>query len=356
MKTAVVHVLYGGLGGHFNVLKNLFEADVEQEFKLSVVFYGIEPVRTEYANYCHENNIPFVYVPKRKGIDIGFFRNLKKAIAQSQAQTIFLHSAYPIIAAKKAKKLQPGIKKIVIRETQANHLKSKLEVQFTKRGLKSADHIVLLTAAYAEELALAYHEFDSSKITVIPNGIVVPKSNPHKVRDEIKNIGMLSRIVAIKDHETLIKSIQGIDGIQLHIAGDGENLAKLKELTVELGLKNEVIFHGMIDPNQVPQFLTTLDVYIHASYGETMSNSIMQAQAAGLPIIGTDVNGINNVIIHSENGLLVALQNVESYKNAITQLKDNKELREKLSSASFNYADQKLRREVMFNAYKSVLK
>ncbi|MBK8495622.1 MAG: glycosyltransferase family 4 protein [Chitinophagaceae bacterium] len=57
-------------------------------------------------------------------------------------------------------------------------------------------------------------------------------------------------------------------------------------------------------------FLQSLDIYVHASLGETMSTAIMQAMACKLPIVASDVNGINNMIIHGKTGILVPTHNM----------------------------------------------
>lgn len=53
------------------------------------------------------------------------------------------------------------------------------------------------------------------------------------------------------------------------------------------------------------QFLQSLHLYVHASLGETMSTAVMQAMGCGLPIIASDVNGINNMIDNGRTGILV---------------------------------------------------
>lgn len=360
MKVKIAHVLYGGLGGHFNVLKNMVESDLEGIFDISVIFYGIELPRDEYLKFCRDNNLSQCYVKKTRGLDFTFVRRLSQEMIRMKSDFLFLHSSYPILSAIKAKKELDNLR-IVIRETQAIHLKSKKEIQHTKLGLRHADKIVFLSEEYAAETLQQNDELNPNLETVvIPNGIEIPEKNSYQIRNnEIRVIGMLSRIVKIKDHETLIKAIAKLkksgNPVRLKIAGDGEHLESLKKLVDKLGLQHEVLFSGIINPNQINNFLAELDVYIHATFGETMSNSIMQAQAFGLPIIASNVNGVNNVIQHEINGLLVEVEDVQAHVKAIQTLVADQNLLNRLSEASFHYAKEHLSRQKMFLSYQKLL-
>ncbi|WP_375577887.1 glycosyltransferase [Marivirga tractuosa] len=72
----------------------------------------------------------------------------------------------------------------------------------------------------------------------------------------------------------------------------------------KLSLADQVEFEGLLTRNQLLSFYQSLDAYIHASEGETICYSIMEAQACGLPILASDVEGINNVISEYTGGLL----------------------------------------------------
>jgi glycosyltransferase involved in cell wall biosynthesis len=115
-------------------------------------------------------------------------------------------------------------------------------------------------------------------------------------------------------------------------------------------LKN-VHFLGVLNEIQLVEFYSSLGIYVHTSYGETMSTSIMQAQASGLPIIASDVKGINNVIRTDVNGFLVELNNVEKLTEKIEILIESAELRMNFSRASRLYAEKHLSNEIMFEMY-----
>lgn len=354
----LTHILYSGLGGHGSVFRSFVNADKENEFEVSALFYGIEQAKEEYLEFCKQKGIKYQFVRKKRGLDLAFFFRVHLALKKLNPNHIFIHGSYLILPAwfyflfKK--------KSIIVRETQANHLKTKFEWLMLLIAQIFSSKMVYLSKAYFTEVNQKLKWFfANSKSTVIPNGIDLELFSPQLKPEPIKifKIGMLSRLVKIKDHETLLKAVAILNkkqpNIELHIAGDGETKDKLIELKEKLQLQN-VFFLGMINESDIPDFLKELDMYVHASFGETMSTSIMQAQACGLPIVASDVKGVNNMISNGENGLLVPVNKPSDLANSIVKLINNNQLRIKLSEASFNYAKSNLSMQRMYNSYKNL--
>jgi glycosyltransferase involved in cell wall biosynthesis len=134
---------------------------------------------------------------------------------------------------------------------------------------------------------------------VVHNGVnlsrfpQVPKAFPNN--NKVFKLGMVGRLVAQKDIKTLINLISILDDkFELHLAGDGELRAELEEYTANIGVTQKVHFHGQID--DIPTFLNPLDLYVQSSNWEGFGLSAVEAMAAGLPCLATNVNGLNNVV------------------------------------------------------------
>jgi len=359
-KKKIIHIVYSGLGGHANVLFNLISADKDNEYTYEVLFYGVEPIRKEYVNKCNDIGIYYSYVRKKAGIDFLYFYKIFKQIKESKSDILFLHGAYNIIPAF-FNKITGNEKCIIVRETQANHLKSKQDWAFTILGILLSNTVVFLSEKYKNQIIKRYKILKIiEKFPVIPNGIEIEKFYVNRdFKKDYYHSGMLSRIVPIKDHKTLIFAIEklvkdGVINFKLTIAGDGSSLKELKKQVKDLNLTNYISFLGLIDQTEILKFFNELDIYIHATEGETMSTSIMQAQASGLPIIATDVDGVNNVITEYENGLLAEFNNPESYKEKIIELTNNPSMLKKYSEASLKYAQDNLSNLKMFHLYKQI--
>jgi glycosyltransferase involved in cell wall biosynthesis len=356
----ILHVLYSGLGGHGNVFFSIVSADKEREFEYEVIFNGIEDVRPEYIQKCEDLQIPWSFVKKKPGIDLSYYNGLLRTIKKSTADITFLHSSAYILPASISNVLSRKKKKIIIRETQANNLKNKKEWTWLSLSFLLADKIVFLSEEFSEEVKSKLgRRFKRKKVAVIPNGIDLSVFRPGvKINKDNPTVGMQSRLAANKDHPTLLHAIallkkQG-DNLTLSIAGDGSTKQDLTRLSQELKIDNNVKFTGMLEESGLVPFLQQLTVYVHASLGETMSTAIMQAMACGLPIIASDVSGINNMIIHGKTGILVTVKNDELLSGAIKQLLNNPSYAGELGNNAYEFAKQHYSNLTMFKKYKAI--
>lgn len=360
MTRRVLHVFYSGLGGHGSVFFSLVAAGHLNTFDTHVLLYGIEQPRPDYVARLNNLGIEFSYVKKTKGMDLGFWPNIFSCIRRVGPDTVFLHGSYNVLPAW-IYKIFVRRCRIVVRETQANHLKTRLDWFLLVLAFGMADAMVFLSVVYRDEVAAKLRGlFNTSKAQIIPNGIDLtvfsrlerPPGDPNGYR-----MGMVSRIVDIKDHATLIRAFERLkrDDVSLYIAGDGAALPSLRRLVADLNLDGRVIFTGVVDERDLPAFLASLDVYVHATLGETMSTAIMQAQSVGLPIIATDVPGVNNVLVDGENGLLVKPRDISSYEHAMRRLLVDPALRSRLADSSRAYAVAHLSMGDMFAKYAGIL-
>lgn len=359
----ILHVLYSGLGGHGNVFFSMVDANGNNEFEFAALYNGIEPVREEYIRKCNEKGIPWYYVKKKPGLDIGYYLKLYRTIKKDCPHVIFLHGGAAALPAKLAKLTSTGIKKIIVRETQANHLKTKIDWLYLATAMLVGDKMVYLSTYYKEQvqakLGWLYKEKDS---VVIPNGINLDTFQKNSVEPNASQflLGMQSRLISIKDHLTLLDAFAMVLKkelpVKLHllIAGDGEFKEILIKHTASLNIQDKVTFTGMLEEKDLVQFLQKLDIYIHASLGETMSTAIMQAMACAKSIIASDVPGINNMIKQNRTGLLVPAKNAEALCDAILQLINDRQLCAVLADNAFTFAIENYSNKKMLQRYNEI--
>lgn len=358
----ILHILYSGLGGHGNVFFSLVGANKRQEIEYVALFNGVEELRTEYIEKCEAHGIKWSFIKKNSRLDTGFYKNLVASIKKSDADIIFLHGSTQVLWARLGITLGKKRRRLIVRETQANSLKTKQDWVWLIAAMLIADKIVFLTVAYQQEirkqLSWVYRE---KKTAVIANGIELEKFRTIiRADNNTIVIGMQSRIVKIKDHATLLRAFallikdtsMPVQNILLKIAGDGDNRKAMEELASELGITNNVIFTGTITENELLQFLNELDIYIHASFGETMSTAIMQAMAFGKPVIASNVPGINNMIENEATGILVPVEDVKAMYIEIKKLIQDPAAISKLSTNARDYAETHFSNQAMFEKYK----
>ncbi len=359
-KTIVQHYLYSGLGGPGNVFFSLVEADASKEYDYRAVFCGIEDLREEYKNNCLRMNIPYTYLRKNRGMDFGAYFKIFRIFHRNKPSVIFLHGvSFSIVSAFWYKLTRPRTR-ILVRDTQAHHLKSRFEWWWMFFCLLLAKRIVVLTPASAAGLKKKFGWFArDKKLVVISNGLDMDKYTPVRIvpAPAMITIGMQSRLQTIKDHPTLLRAFKIAKeknpqkNLSLQIAGDGETRNSIEALIDELGLRDTVKMHGMLNEKELFSFMQTLDLYVHATFGETLSNSIMQAMAFGLPVIASDVWGVNNMIANNSNGLLYKRESAGELAEKIQELISDDERRKRLGETARRFAEEHYSNKKMFRLY-----
>jgi glycosyltransferase involved in cell wall biosynthesis len=356
----VLHILYSGLGGHGNVFFSMIEADRNKVFEYEALFNGVEGVRQEYIQRCTDKQIKWYYVFKKPGLDVGYYVGIYKKIRLSKPDILMLHGSGLILPSWLAKIFSRNKIKIIVRETQANHLKTKIEWFWLVFALLLANKVIFLSKEYKEEIGEKLSLISPErKQVVIPNGVDMDRFSQGKPgREDKVIIGMQSRLVKIKDHMTLIAAMARLKEADPHIryklkiAGDGEYMGELKSHARKLQVEDIVEFSGMLNEEELVLFIQSLNIYVHASFGETMSTAIMQAMCCKVPIIASDVKGINNMIRHNYTGILVPVNNVNELALQIAHLCADKDLQEVLKTNAYKYAQLNFSNKQMFEEYK----
>lgn len=163
----------------------------------------------------------------------------------------------------------------------------------------------------------------ASRIRFIPNGVAVPsdreRSEPH-VPLRLVTVGSLIRRKRI---ETLIQAVShlkdGSSGAVLRIIGDGNLNDELEAEAQRLGVAEMVEFVGGVPPAEVERHLQWADVFVFGSESEGRPNVILEAMAAGLPIVSTDIPGVRE-LIPEDIGLLYPVGDAHALVKHIRQL------------------------------------
>ena len=147
---------------------------------------------------------------------------------------------------------------------------------------------------------------------------------------------MVARFSEQKDHKTLLKALSQIDKKlwSLDLVGKGKFLEQTKTLVSDYDLNGNVDFLG--ERNDVLDLLQKSDIFLLISNWEGYPLSILEAMSCGLPIIASDVGGVNEAIKDGFNGFLIPRHNSEYLKNTINKLINTYELRQEISFNNIN--------------------
>lgn len=120
---------------------------------------------------------------------------------------------------------------------------------------------------------------------------------------DVPLVGVLARLAPVKDHVTLLRAMRHVRGVHLAVVGDGKQRPDLEALARELGIAERVHFTGW--RSDVADVIADLDVVVLTSRNEGTPVSLIEAAAAGRPVIATDVGGVRAVVDDRETGVLV---------------------------------------------------
>lgn len=221
------------------------------------------------------------------------------------------------------------------------------------------DKVIAISEAVKEHLLNDFKVSDE-KIRIIHNGIDIEKFKIQDSKSKIeakKNlgleespvIGIIARLSEVKGHAYLIEAMPSVlekfPDVKLLIAGEGRIKEGLVSLTKRLKIeKNVFFFPNAYDTRQI---LSAMDLFVLPSLKEGLGLSLMEAQAAGLAVIGSDVGGIKSLIRHGSTGLLVKPADAKGLAEAITQLLGDAQKRESLGEngrifIGHNFSDEKM--------------
>lgn len=346
-KHKVTHIVYSGLGGTADYVLNLIRGDIDQKFEHHIIFYGVEEVSAALLERSHNYAADVHCILKQVGIDKNALDQLSQLLTTINPKSVTLHVNSLIYHLPKR---LPAATRLIFVEHQANHLKTRKEWLWSILAQRKADAVVSLTQEYQLQLRKKLRFlYKTTKNQLIPTGIVLSDYQKN-IQDTSKvKFGMVSRINALKDHETLLAAFSGIENANaaLHIAGNGELLERLRTKYNDPRIR----YHGFIPQYEIPAFLGGLDVYVQASFGETSSIAVMQAQATGLPIIGSAVQGLRSVLT-DDFAVLVPTKDVAAMKTALETFLDSSEKRTAAGKSALDYAHKHLSHIHMFETYK----
>ncbi len=174
----------------------------------------------------------------------------------------------------------------------------------------------------------------SCGIDLLPYKNISPRTFP-----QTRQLLWAGRFAPIKNPEMVIKVAARLrhKTYQLRMVGDGELHKRITDQAQKMELRN-LIFPGYAD-NLISEFKNA-DLFIITSKNEGFGRVIVEAMAAGLPVIATNVGGISEILKNKENGLLIPPDDDFAMANAIDQLFHDKVLYEKISSNNIQHAQK----------------
>lgn len=163
------------------------------------------------------------------------------------------------------------------------------------------------------------------RLEIVSNGIDIDRfrnSTPHNVEELFGKDGipilMISRFSRAKDQATVIRALKFVSDPQIFVvfAGEGPTLESIKKIADDEGLKDRVVFLG--NRNDIPDLIKSSAIGVQSSIWEGFGLTVVEMMAGGLPVIASDVEGLNKVVEGA--GLLFKTEDPSDLANNIEYL------------------------------------
>ena len=196
-----------------------------------------------------------------------------------------------------------------------------------------------------------------NKIEIINNGVFIPEENTNIFTNDQINITIVSRLVSHKNIEKIIKGISDLNSplINLNIIGDGPELNQLQKISLESNNKDNIIFHGKLNRDEIDHIFLNSDIYIQASNYEGLPHSLLEAMSYGIPVLCTPVGECKEILGNEDRGYILDLPvSKNNIKSKISQIIGEKDIANKKGERGKDLINEKYNLTNSFNLYKNL--
>ena len=269
------------------------------------------------ADWIDRDDVRILEINKRSGNDPAAVVRLAKLLREQNVDVVHSHNWGTLIETSVARRWGRVPCHVHTEHGQGLHegigsLKGRLRRVATRWAFNRADAVVVC-AESVRPLVRARSGFPESRIRFLPNGVEDPLERPKNVQpadlrqqlgisEEALVVGSVGRMVDVKDFPAAVAAISLLQRervpVHLVLVGDGPNLKPLQTHIRDLGLTHRVHLAGW--HANVEDWLRLFDVYVNCSRSEAMSMGILEAMAAHLPIVATDVGDNRSLVTGSD--------------------------------------------------------
>jgi len=325
----VMHIVLSlGVGGAEKLVYNIVrESDPAEVYSVVCCLDMIGPLGEQLI----ENGFNIYHQKRVNGIDFSLVSWLRKIIIREKIEVIHAHQYTPYFYAVLSSAF---IRNILIIYTEHGRLypdRRRLKrFVFNPLFARFTDHIISISES-TKKAMITYDNFPSRKIKVVLNGVkfenikninISQKRRSLGLEDKSLIVGTAARLDGIKNIPMMLRAfkivLSQIPDTFLLIAGKGPKEEELKALSSELGISNRIVFLGL--RHDLPEIYQLYDVFALSSFTEGISITLLEAMAAGIPAVVTDVGGNPEVVINSKTGYLVPLSDEHAMADRILEL------------------------------------
>lgn len=326
-----------GMGGAERLVIDLLEHFDYEQFEVHLLVFYPKIMNQEYVDRIKKLPVSFHIIERKRKFDIGFLFRVKRFVKTLNPAIIHTHldsifsMFFAFLSVHKKTKIFHTIHNEADKEAQG------LQKKIRKFCFKRLGVIPVAISDIIKKTIVQYYAMDEKTIPVIYNGI---DTSRFLIKNEVKEKQekVLITIGSFKEQKNYFEMLDIVEHLsknftlKLIVLGDGQLREAIVGKIKEKRLENVVDLIG--NTPRVEDYLQKADVYLCTSKYEGLPLSIIEAMAAGLPIVSTSVGGVPDIVISGENGYLYEQGNIPQAIDFISKLFANSELAEKMGKDS----------------------
>lgn len=360
----IVHVLHSlGVGGA-EVLAARLSRDLRDRYHFG--FFCLDEPGS-LAQELRSEGFIVETIGRKEGLDWSVSARLKKLMRHHRVDLIHAHQYTPFFYSLLSRAIhdQPPILFTEHGRHFPDHASMKRGL-FNRLMLKSHDRITAV-GHFIRHALITNEYLPPDRIDVIYNGC--PDASRHRAKPSCQlrreALGLspeqpvfiqVARFHPVKDHATAIRAFaqihQDCPEARLLLVGNGSQQSTSRELAASLGLDQAVAFLGL--RRDIPELLELADVFVLSSLSEGISVTLLEAMAAGLPIVATDVGGNREVVIHEHNGLLSPRRDAFTMASHMLRMIEDPDLRMTMGRAGRHRYETRFTQRIMHRGYAAI--
>jgi glycosyltransferase involved in cell wall biosynthesis len=361
-RPTICHVIHAlGVGGA-EVLVDVMARRLSEQYR-SVI--AVLDEVGEIGERLKADGFTVEHLDRQPGIDRGCAKRLHAFAEQENVSVFHAHQYTPFFQAMLSRGFS-GRRPVLFTEHGRHFpdLPSRKRSIVNRLLLRKQDRLVGVGGAVRNAL-INNEGLPASRVEVVYNGVdlsALAAASPlakQKIRAEFGFSDgdfvaiQVARLHELKDHKTAIRAIDKarhtIPNLRLLIVGEGEQRSAIETEIKDRHLKQHVVLAGI--RSDIADLLAASDVFLMSSISEGIPLTIIEAMAAGLPVISTAVGGIPEMIHHEQSGFLVEAGNDVGLAKALVQLEQSPSLGKALADAGRQVAIAQFSLHSMLDGY-----
>ena len=346
-------------GGAERVVLNLAMRIDRGRFTLLVCSLG---GAGDLAGEFRRLGVPVFAMHRRAGIDPSLWIRLARLCRRERIDVLHTHNATPWLYGGLAARLAGT----VLCHTEHSNLFPRQRALMTaERVLARFTRVVFAVSDKVRRQLVEQQGLPTGKVVAVVNGI---ETNATAAGLDVRAaraalglngaqqvIGTVGRLVPVKDHGTLLAAFQRVltrfPAARLVIVGDGPERGRLARRAAELGIAERVMWLGQ--RRDVRELLQVFDVFVLSSVSEGMPLTVLEAMAAGKPVVATNVGGVREAVVNGTTGLLVPPSSPERLADAVEVLLADRAMRHAFGDRARRRAEERFDLSGMVRQYEA---